>query len=109
MPKPTGDLNTIHRPKNRETRAYAYPEKYSHLTAKHFLASAPTFQADVTLSTLSSRPKNQAKEKIRLEAVIESMRGLDAQVFSGRWVDRNGEPLAAYFAHRAEGDGSPVG
>jgi hypothetical protein len=65
-------------------------------------AQVPTFTLDVDWETLANRPKNSAKEKAAGEKVMKEMADWPADACSGRWTDRNGRLLLAYFADHIE-------
>jgi hypothetical protein len=59
---------------------------------------APTFKLDVDWKDLSPRPKNTVAEIAAAQAIMDEMRTWEADSCSGRWTDRNGKLLLAYFA-----------
>jgi hypothetical protein len=59
---------------------------------------APTFKLDVDWKDLSPRPKNTVAELAAAQATMDEMRTWEADACSGRWTDRHGKPLLAYFA-----------
>jgi hypothetical protein len=59
----------------------------------------PVFKCDVDIAELHARTKNTATHLAVAKEKMEKMRGLQAQAMSGRFVDKNGKTILAYFSN----------
>lgn len=62
----------------------------------------PRFSLDVSLEDLKVRPRNSEQAISAATETANQMLGHEADAMSGRWTDRDGQTLVAYFSHREE-------
>ncbi|KAJ6497590.1 hypothetical protein C8R45DRAFT_1211451 [Mycena sanguinolenta] len=68
------------------------------------LNNADVFVVDALSEELEQRPKNTASEIASARAIMDSLQAVPAQVQSAIFVDREGNPLLGYYAHRSRSD-----
>jgi hypothetical protein len=102
VPEPTANqlpawnspISTIH---SLAARWKSWFRTSDHIASK-WAAQAPTFHLDVDFNELASAPKNTPAALKKAQDKIDGMKDWLADACSGRWVDRNGKLLVAYFA-----------
>ena len=69
-----------------------------------YLKYAPIFQVPMTLEALQDRPKNTDPEIKKAQDICDELASMPPQVFSGRFVDKEGRPICMYLGHRWKSD-----
>ncbi|KAG0702285.1 hypothetical protein DFH29DRAFT_509642 [Suillus ampliporus] len=78
-------------------------------SAKYWSRFAPTFRIpDVKLNQLAARPKPCLADKSRAQRVMRSMKNWEADCFSAKFCDADGQLLAAYFSNRVVTQDAPL-
>lgn len=78
----------------------SFMRKSEKLTNRWVKYAASFVLPDVDLDELAARPKQSKNEMAKALAIVAEMESWPSDACSGRWKDKNGKLMVAYFADR---------
>lgn len=106
--QPHEDLNVIHRPQNRYTKAYATPPQAGKLVARHILKYATRITSNLSLKELEKLGVDSDETKARLARNIQTMSTQEPHAFTCVITSKKGRDILAVYCSNRMQNGTRV-